>query len=74
MHGRASGWVDLHRPDARLWLARPAPGQEVAVPPGLLVLRGRDDVLVEPQPGRTVEGPGAALVWQLETARPDWAV
>jgi quercetin 2,3-dioxygenase len=74
VHRRASGWVDLHRPDARLWLARPAPGQEVAVPPGLLILRGRDDVLVEPQSGRTVEGPGAALVWQLETARPDWAV
>jgi quercetin 2,3-dioxygenase len=74
VHRQAAGWVDLHRPDARLWLARPAPGQEVAVPPGLLILRGRDDVLVEPQSGRTVEGPGTALVWQLETARPDWAV
>jgi hypothetical protein len=45
----------------------------MAVPPGLLVLRGRDDVLVEQQSGRRVEGPGMALVWQLETARPDWA-
>ena len=74
VHRQAAGWVDLHRPDARLWLARPAPGEEVAVPPGLLIVRGRDDVLVEPQPGRTVAGPAAALVWQLETARPDWAV
>ena len=74
VHRRAAGWVDLDRPDALLWVARPVPGQEVAVPPGLLVLRGRDDVLVEQQTGRTVDGPGAALVWQLETARPDWAV
>lgn len=73
VHRGASGWVDLHRPDARLWLARPAPGQEVTLPPGLLILRGRHDVLVEQQPGRRVEGPGAALVWQLERARPDWA-
>jgi len=74
VHRGPSGWVDLHRQDARLWVARPAPGQEVEVPPGLLVLRGRDDVLVEQQAGRPVDGPGVALVWQLETARPDWAV
>jgi redox-sensitive bicupin YhaK (pirin superfamily) len=74
VHRGASGWVDLHRPDARLWLARSAAGQEVAVPPGLLILRGRDDVLVEQQPGRRVEGPGAALVWQFDNARPAWAV
>ena len=72
VHRRPTGWVDLHRPDARMWVARPAPGQEVAVPPGLLVLRGRDDVLVEQQSGRTVDGPGAALVWQLDTERPAW--
>jgi quercetin 2,3-dioxygenase len=73
VHRGASGWLDLRRPDARLWLGRPAGGREVAVPPGLLVLRGRNDVLVEQQSGRRVEGPGVALVWQLETARPDWA-
>ncbi|HEY0127026.1 MAG TPA: pirin family protein [Blastococcus sp.] len=72
VHRRPTGWVDLHRPDARVWVARPAPGQEVAVPPGLLVLRSRVDVLVEQQSGRTVEGPGAALVWQLDTERPAW--
>lgn len=74
VHRAASGWVDLARRDARLWLAQPAPGEEVAVPPGLLILRGRADVLVAQQAGRRVEGPGGALVWQLETARPDWAV
>lgn len=73
VHRAVTGWVDLGRPDARLWLARVAPGEEVPVPPGLLVLRGRDDVLVERQEGRRVEGPGVALVWQLETARPAWA-
>ncbi|MGY1804886.1 pirin family protein [Blastococcus sp. SYSU D00922] len=74
VHRGASGWVDLGRADARLWVARPGPGADVEVPPGLLLLRGRDEVLVEQQDGRRVEGPGAVLVWQLETARPAWAV
>jgi hypothetical protein len=38
----------------------------------MLVVRGVDDVLVEQQPGRVVQGPGAVLVWQLDTARPAW--
>ena len=73
VHRAPSGWVDLGRADARLWLARVAPVATVTVPPGLLVVRGVDDVVVEQQPGRQVEGPGAVLVWQLDTARPDWA-
>jgi redox-sensitive bicupin YhaK (pirin superfamily) len=73
VHRGASGWVDLDRADARLWMARVAPGTAVDVPPGLLVVRGRDDVLVEEQGGRTVEDPGVALVWQLDDARPTWA-
>jgi redox-sensitive bicupin YhaK (pirin superfamily) len=73
VHRAASGWVDLGRTDARLWLARAAPGESVTVPAGLLVVRGVDGVLVEQQPGRRVEGPGAVLVWQLDTARPEWA-
>ncbi len=73
VHGAASGWLDLGRADARLWLAQVAPGESVAVPAGLLVVRGVDDVLVEQQPGRRVEGPGAVLVWQLDTTRPEWA-
>jgi quercetin 2,3-dioxygenase len=32
-----------------------------------------DGVLVERQDGRTVTGPGAVLVWQLDTGRPAWA-
>jgi hypothetical protein len=72
VHPAASGWVDLGRDDARLWLARPAPGEAVPVPPGLLVVRGVDGVLVEQQDGRVVDGPGAVLVWELDTARPAW--
>jgi redox-sensitive bicupin YhaK (pirin superfamily) len=73
VHRQASGGVDLGRADVRLWVARVLPGTPVTVPPGLLVVRGADSVLVEQQPGRTVQEPGLALVWQVETARPDWA-
>ena len=66
----AAGWVDLQRADARLWLARVRPGESVDVPPGLLVVRGADGVLVEQQAGRAVTEPGAVLVWQLDTGRP----
>lgn len=73
VHRAVSGWVDLRRPDARLWLARVARGTAVAAPPGLLVARGVDGVVVEQQQGRTVGEPGLALVWQLDAARPAWA-
>jgi hypothetical protein len=73
VHRAASGWLDLGRADARLWVQRVQPGAAVTVPAGLLVLRGADDLLVEQQPGRTVRDPGVALVWQLETGRPAWA-
>jgi hypothetical protein len=69
VHHAASGWLDLHRDDARLWIGR----TPAAVPAGLLVLRGADSVLVEEQPGRTVRDPGLALVWRLDTGRPSWA-
>ena len=73
VHRAASGWVDLGRHDARLWLGRVTAGSPLTVPAGLLLLRGADSVLVEQQPGRDVEEPGVALVWQLDTARPAWA-
>jgi redox-sensitive bicupin YhaK (pirin superfamily) len=73
VHRGASGWVDLGRPDARVWVARVAPGEPVDVPAGLLVVRGVDGVLVEQQSGGPVEGPAAVLVWQLATGRPAWA-
>jgi hypothetical protein len=73
VHRAASGWLDLARPDARLWVDRVAPGVPVEVPPGLLVARGIDGVVVEQQAGRVVLEPGLVLVWQLDTARPAWA-
>ncbi|TQN43650.1 hypothetical protein FHU33_3107 [Blastococcus colisei] len=73
VHRAASGWVDLGRDDARLWLGRAAPGESVRVPAGLLVVRGVDGVVVEQQTGRRVTGPGVLLVWQLDTDRPAWA-
>jgi redox-sensitive bicupin YhaK (pirin superfamily) len=73
VHPAASGWVDLRRSDARLWLARVAPGGSASVPEGLLVVGRADTVRVEPLAGGRVEGPAAVLVWQLDTARPAWA-
>jgi len=70
VHRAAAGPLDLGRPDARLWVGRVAAGD--AVPAGLLVLRGADSVVVEEQPGRVVDEPGMALVWQLDTERPAW--
>ena len=69
----ADGWIDLGRPDARLWVGRAWPGEDVAVPPGLLVVRGVDGVVVERQDGGPVSGPAALLVWQLDAGRPAWA-
>jgi quercetin 2,3-dioxygenase len=73
VHRAADGWIDLRRPDARLWVGRARPGEDVVVPPGLLVVRGVDGVVVEQQDGGPVHGPGALLVWQLDAARPAWA-
>lgn len=69
VHRAATGWLDLHRDDAELWIGR-TPGD---VPAGLLVLRGAASVLVEQQSGRVVDEPGVALVWQLDTTRPAWS-
>jgi redox-sensitive bicupin YhaK (pirin superfamily) len=49
-----SGWVDLGRPDARLWIGADGGG----VP---------DGVVLRP-------GGGTVVVWQVDTARPAWAV
>jgi len=71
VHRALTGWLDLGRDDARLWVSRVVPG--TTVPAGLLLLRGADSVLVEQQPGGKVDEPGVALVWQLDAGRPAWA-
>jgi len=61
----ASGWVDLGRPDARLWIGR---GDDA--PTGLALVAGPERTAVltgTPAAGDVV------LVWQLDTARPTWA-
>jgi quercetin 2,3-dioxygenase len=75
VHRAASGWVDLRRPDARLWLARPEAGETVDLPPGSLLVVADDEVLVDQQPGAAFRAEAAVtlVVWQLDTARPSWA-
>jgi hypothetical protein len=73
VHPNADGWVDLGRPDARLWTEMVEDGTSTTVPPGLLVLAGPDGVRVEQQAGGPVSGPATAVVWQLDVTRPAWA-
>ena len=73
VHQNADGWVDLGRPDARLWTETVDDGTSATVPPGLLVLAGPDGVRVEQQAGGPVSGPATAVVWQLDVTRPAWA-
>ncbi len=62
---RADGWVDLGRPDARLWVGRGG----AAPPPGIVLAVGDEGVAVG---GRA--GPGqVVVVWDLDLRRPDWA-
>ncbi|MGY1691854.1 pirin family protein [Geodermatophilus sp. SYSU D01105] len=73
VHRTADGWVDLRRPDVRLWVEVVDAGTSTTVPPGLLVLAGPDGTRVEWQDGGPVAGPVTALVWDLDTTRPAWA-
>jgi quercetin 2,3-dioxygenase len=73
VHRNADGWVDLRRPDARLWVEAVEAGTSTTVPPGLLVLARPDGVRVEQQAGGPVAGPATAVVWQLDVTRPAWA-
>ncbi|WP_369133464.1 pirin family protein [Modestobacter sp. I12A-02662] len=65
---RPTGWVDLGRADARLWVGAAGPD----VPAGLRVVARNGQVTVEPGDG-PVAGPATVCVWELDTARPDWA-
>jgi quercetin 2,3-dioxygenase len=65
---RPAGWVDLGRPDARLWVGQGG----TDVPPGLRVVVRDGEVTVDHGEG-TVAGDAVVCVWQLDTARPAWA-
>jgi len=66
------GWVDLDRPDARLWTARLRAGESVTPPDGLRVVVARDGGAVSGGEG-PVAGPATVCVWQLDASRPSWA-
>ncbi|MGY1725001.1 pirin family protein [Blastococcus sp. SYSU DS0533] len=73
VHRSPSGWVDLRREDARLWVGRAAPGEELVPPAGLVLVAGPDGVRAHE--GGPVRATGAAtvLAWQLDAGRPSWA-
>jgi len=64
----AGGWVDLGRPDARLWTGPAGAG----VPAGLRVVVRDGAVAVEAGAG-AVPGGAVVCVWQLDSTRPTWA-
>jgi redox-sensitive bicupin YhaK (pirin superfamily) len=68
---RPSGWVDLGRGDARLWVGRLDSGMH-RVPPGLRVVVRDGDVATGPGEG-VVPGGAFVCVWQLDAGRPSWA-
>jgi redox-sensitive bicupin YhaK (pirin superfamily) len=68
---RPTGWVDLGRPDARLWVGR-LDGGTHEVPGGLRVVVRDGEVTAEPGEG-LLTGPATVFVWQLDATRPAWA-
>jgi hypothetical protein len=68
---RPTGWVDLGRPDARLWLGALDGGTQ-EVPAGLRVVARDGEVTVEPGEG-PLTGGAFVCVWQLDAQRPAWA-
>jgi redox-sensitive bicupin YhaK (pirin superfamily) len=67
-----AGWVDLGRPDARLWVGAVAAGESVDPPSGLRVVARGGEVTAAPASG-PVTGPATVCVWQLDATRPPWA-
>ena len=73
VHPAAEGWVDLRRPDARLWIGRSAPGELLEPPAGLVLLAGPSGVTRSAGGAVRVAEAGLVLVWQLDAGRPAWA-
>jgi redox-sensitive bicupin YhaK (pirin superfamily) len=68
---RPAGWVELDRPDARLWMGTVAAGESAHPPSGVRVLVRDGEVTAGPAEG-PVDGPATVCVWQVATARPGW--
>lgn len=62
-----TGWIDLGRDDARLWLGAVGSG----VPEGLRLVVTATGTEVADRPPRAANG--TVLVWQLDAGRPPWA-
>jgi hypothetical protein len=75
VHTAASGWLDLGRPDVRLWQARVAAGDTVDPPAGLLVVAGAPAVTAGEHLGGPVrvDTEATVVVWSLDSGRPAWA-
>jgi hypothetical protein len=74
VHRAPRGWVDLGRPDARLWHAALAEGDRVEVPAGLrVVVPASGEVTAGLQDAGPCGGPATVCVWVLDAARPSWA-
>jgi hypothetical protein len=74
VHRAPRGWVDLGRPDARLWLAVLADGDDVDAPAGLrVVVPTSGEVTAADQDAGPCAGPATVCVWVLDPARPSWA-
>jgi redox-sensitive bicupin YhaK (pirin superfamily) len=74
VHRGVTGWVDLDRADARLWVGRTGPGHHTPTPPpGLVLLAGASGVRRHDGGRVPADEPATVLVWQLDAARPSWA-
>lgn len=74
VHRGTSGWLDLRRPDARLWIGRAEPGSELTPPEGVLISAGAGTSVARHPGGRIVPSePATLLVWQIDAGRPAWA-
>jgi len=74
VHRGVSGWVDLGRPDAALWVTRAPAGVPVEVPAGLLLQAGAETAVGRHDGGDVVPVEDVTLLlWRLDTFRPAWA-
>ncbi|TFV51897.1 pirin family protein [Blastococcus sp. TF02A_35] len=74
VHRAPAGRLDLRRPDARLWLGRAEPGEELVVPAGVVLVATASGVARQDAGPVRVAEPATVVVWEVDTGRPSWAV